>query len=123
MNIDASQVTQFAQRLTMVPAVKQRLVKAAVKRGAQNIKNAVQADVRTSSNPGFRQIPIAYEMQEKGTTITARIAPTMGGAGNLGYLAFHGTARGGGTHQFYEHGVKEFPQTVKYVQLAAKGLS
>lgn len=128
MIIDTSQVTRLAATLAAAPLKKQRLVKAAVKKGAQNIKNEILKDVRSSSNAGFRRIPIEYELKDSGTTIEADISPAEvghgpGHPGSLANLAFFGSAKGGGTHQFYEHGIAEFPQTVKYVQLAAKGLS
>lgn len=123
MIIDTSQVTRLAAKLAAAPLKKQLLVKAAVKKGAQNIKSEILKDVRSSSNAGFRRIPIEYEIDSAGITVEARIGPPKSGAGSLANLAFFGGARGGGTHQFYEHGIAEFPQTVKYVQLAARGLS
>lgn len=121
--LDTSQLDAFAKALALVPAKKRVLVKAAVKKGAQNIKTAVQADVQGSSNRGFRRIPIAYEMKDTHDGFEADIAPRAGGAGSLANLAFFGTARGGGTHEFYEHGERELEQTARYVELAAKGLS
>jgi hypothetical protein len=121
--LDTSQLDAFAKALALVPAKKRVLVKAAVKKGAQNIKTAIQADVKSSSNRGFRRIPIAYEMKETADGVEADIAPRTGGAGSLANLAFFGTARGGGTHEFYEHGERELEPTARYVALAAKGLS
>jgi len=127
MIIDTSQISHLANTLATLPVKKKLLVKAAVKKGAQNIKEEILKDVQSSSNKGFRRIPIEYQIIESGNTVEADISPAKvgrgkGHPGSLANLAFFGTARGGGTHQFYEHGISEFPQTVKYVQLAAKGL-
>ncbi|PLS25967.1 hypothetical protein [Bifidobacterium parmae] len=122
IGIDASQVTAFAARLSKAVGRNHVLVAAAVKRGAQNIKTAVQADVRGSSNRGISRIPIAYEMKEAGTTVEADIAPVSGGAGSLANIAFFGTAKGGGTHRFYEHGEAELETTARYVKEAASSL-
>ena len=43
-------------------------------------------------------------------------------AGNLDNLAFFGTARGGGTHDFYQHARAEFPNLVRELRRAAMGL-
>lgn len=120
--IDVSQVNALAQKLAAAPLKKQTLVAAAVKKGAQNIKEAIQDDVKGSSNKSIRRIPIAYEMKADGTRIEADIGPRKEGAGNLANIAFFGTSRGGGTHQFYEHGEEELPTAAKYVQKAAVGL-
>ncbi|PLS23787.1 hypothetical protein BLI708_00365 [Bifidobacterium imperatoris] len=122
VDVDVSQVKAFAAKLKSVPIRKQRLVTAAVKHGAQNIKTAILADVRTSSNRGISRIPVSYEMKESGTLVEADIAPPKGGAGNLANIAFFGTSRGGGTHRFYEHGEEEFETTAKYVREAASTL-
>ena len=51
--------------------------------------------------------------------ISAEIGPTKGGAGSLANIAFFGTAKGGGTHRFYEHGEEELPKLAEYVARAA----
>lgn len=122
VTIDTSQVRAFATRLASAPARKQRLVAAAVKKGAQNVKTAVRADVAGSSNAGFRAIPIAYEMRSQGVLVEADVAPTRGGAGSLANIAFFGTSRGGGTHRFYEHAEAEMDALAHYVHEAARGL-
>jgi hypothetical protein len=120
--IDVSQVNALAQKLAVVPLKKHALVAAAVKKGAQNIKEAIQADVQGSSNKAIRRIPIAYEMKDEGTRIEADIGPREGGAGDLANIAFFGTSRGGGTHKFYEHGEKELSTAAEFVHKAASGL-
>lgn len=93
-----------------------------VKKAAQNVKNDTQADLRSSGNAAFRRIPIAYEMHDRGSMVEADVAPDDGGAGNLANLAFFGTAKGGGTHDFYQHARAEFPNLVRELRRAAMGL-
>ena len=122
VGIDVSEVTALAGRLAEAPLRKQTLVAAAVKKGAQNIKTAIREDLGSSGNRAFRRIPIRYDLTTSGTTVEADIGPTDEGAGNLANLAFFGTARGGGTHEFYGHGEDELDATAEYVRKAAKGL-
>lgn len=120
--IDVGQVNELAERLATVAARKHGMVAAAVKHGAQNIKEGVQSDLQSSGNRAIRRIGIAYEMKEKGTVIEADIGPRKGGASDLANIAFFGTSRGGGHHRFYEHGVDELEPTAKYVREAASTL-
>lgn len=120
--IDVGQVNELAERLATVAAHKHVLVAAAVKHGAQNIKDSVQSDLQSSGNRAIRRIGIAYEMKEKGTVIEADIGPREGGASDLANIAFFGTSRGGGHHRFYEHGKDELEPTAKYVREAASTL-
>ena len=120
--IDVGQVNELAERLATVAARKHVLVAAAVKHGAQNIKDSVQSDLQSSGNHAIRRIGIAYEMKEKGTVIEVDIGPRKGGASDLANIAFFGTSRGGGHHRFYEHGKDELEPTAKYVREAASTL-
>ena len=120
--IDVSQVQALAQRMASAPLKKQVLVAAAVKKGAQNIKEAIQEDVRSSSNAAFRRIPIHYDMKSEGVRVEADIGPEESGAGSLANIAFFGTSRGGGGHEFYGHGADELDETARYVAKAAEGL-
>lgn len=120
--VDVSQVTALAEKLAAIPLKKQLLVTAAVKKGAQNIKDAIAEDLHGSSNKAIARIPIAYEMKDRGVMVEADIGPRDGGAGELANIAFFGTSKGGGTHDFYEHGEDELDATAKYVAKAAEGL-
>ena len=95
------------------------LISAAVKKGAQNVKNSIRDDLKGSGNKAFRSIPITYTVSETPGRITAEIGPTKGGAGSLANIAFFGTAKGGGTHAFYEHAETELPPLAEYVGDAA----
>lgn len=116
MTVDASQLKAFGASLLGGTAVRRALVSAAVKKGAQNVKENIEADLKTSGNRAFRRIPIHYDMQTVGLTgVAADISPVKGGAGSLANVAFFGTAKGGGTHQFYEHAEDELPNLAEYV--------
>lgn len=120
--IDVSQVKDLAKGLAAVPLRNQTLVAAAVKHGAQNIKQSVSEDLQSSKNHAFRRIRIHYDMQERGPVVEADIGPEQGGASSLANLAFFGTSRGGGHHKFYEHGKDELEPTARYVREAASKL-
>lgn len=120
--IDVGQVNDLAEKLATVAARKHVLVAAAVKHGAQDIKESVTADLQTSHNRAIRRIRIHYDMKEHGPIIEADIGPERGGASSLANIAFFGTSRGGGHHRFYEHGKDELEPTAKYVREAASTL-
>ena len=120
--IDVSQVEDLAKALAAVPLRSQALVAAAVKHGAQNIKQSVSEDLQSSRNHAFRRIRIHYDMQERGPVVESDIGPEQGGASSLANLAFFGTSRGGGHHRFYEHGEDELEPTARYVREAASKL-
>lgn len=116
---DASQLTAFGDVLLAKGVARRALISASVKKGAQNVKNSIRDDLKGSGNKAFRRIPISYTLQESAGRITAEIGPTKGGTGSLANIAFFGTARGGGTHRFYEHGEEELPKLAEYVARAA----
>lgn len=118
---DASQLTAFGDALLARGVARRALISAAVKKGAQNVKNSIRDDLKGSGNKAFRRIPISYTLQESAGRITAEIGPTKGGTGSLANIAFFGTAKGkgGGTHRFYEHGEEELPKLAEYVARAA----
>ena len=122
MIVDVSEVKAFAAKLQAVPERKQRRVSMIVKKAAQNVKTSTRADLTSSGNAAFRHIPISYEVQDRGSVVEADVAPDDGGAGNLANLAFFGTAKGGGTHDFYQHARREFPNLVRELRRAAMGL-
>ena len=116
VNVDASQLKAFGTTLAGGATVRHALVSAAVKKGAQNVKENIEGDLKTSRNAAFRRIGIHYVMQTVGASgIAADISPTKGGAGSLANIAFFGTAKGGGSHRFYEHAQDELPTLARYV--------
>lgn len=127
VRIDAHELANYGKKLQAQADRCHRLAYRAIKRGANDTKTAIKADLETSSYPEFRGIRIGYEMHD-GTTIEADIAPYKGGIHGSGSshaaIAFFGGAHGGGgTHKFYEHGIEQLPATAHYVALAAEGRS
>ena len=116
---DASELTAFGDRLLAKGVARRAAITMAVKKGAQNVKNDLREDLSGSGNKAFRRIPITYEVKESAGRVTAEIGPSKGGAGSLANIAFFGTAKGGGTHEFYEHGEAELPNLAEHVAKAA----
>lgn len=129
MIVDTSEVTAFAAKLQATPERKQRKITMIVKKAAQNVKTDTRADLQSSSNRGIRRVQIAYEMKREGVVVEADVAPIDTGATkkkstppSVAAIAFFGTARGGGTHDFYKHARREFPNLVRELRRAAMGL-
>lgn len=120
--IDVGPVNDLAERLATATMRNHGLVAAAVKHGAQNIKESVTDDLKSSGNRAIRKVRIRYDMKDRGTVVEADIGPEKDGASNLANIAFFGTSRGGGRHRFYEHGADELDTTAKYVKEAASAL-
>lgn len=119
MIIDASELTELGRRMALAQAVVKPQLAATVKKAAQNVKTAIESDVGASSNAGLRQVRIGYETGSTGTVEYADVSPREGGSSNLANIAFFGTARGGGTHEFYGHAEDELPAFSDYVADAA----
>lgn len=113
--IDASELTELGRRMALAQAVVRPRLAATVKKAAQNVKTAIESDVGASSNAGLRQVRIGYETGSTGTVEYADVSPREGGSSNLANIAFFGTARGGGTHEFYGHAEEELPTLADYV--------
>ncbi len=120
---DVSQLTRFAGRLRRAPSIKQRKVRATTVKAAMNIKKAVKADLAGSSNAGIRKIPIVYDEPFLSAPMqtTIRIGPKEK-TGGLANIAFFGTSKGGGHHQFYEHADAELATWKRYLTEAMEGL-
>ncbi|MBS5559120.1 MAG: hypothetical protein KHX19_01620, partial [Bifidobacterium longum] len=103
------ELTAFGRRVAAAHAMASVKVAKAVKKGAQNVKEGVISDLQTSSNYAISRIGIGYEMGSTGTTIYADVSPRDGGASDLANIAFFGTAKGGGTHWFYQFAEQELP--------------
>lgn len=122
MHIDSHELDELARRLTVASVRAPIKAANAVKKGAQNIKTAIKADLTSSGHTNFRRIPIAYEIRVEGMKVEADIAPVKS-VGGLANIAFFGGAHGGGgTHRFYEHGEDEFETTAQYVEEAGASL-
>lgn len=119
LTIDASELSELGRRMALADAVAHAKLAATVKKAAQNVKTAIESDVGASSNAGLRQVRIGYETGSTGTVEYADVSPREGGSSNLANIAFFGTARGGGTHEFYGHAEDELPTFSDYVADAA----
>lgn len=119
LTIDASELSALGRRMALADTVAHAKLAATVKKAAQNVKTAIESDVGASSNAGLRQVRIGYETGSTGTVEYADVSPREGGSSNLANIAFFGTARGGGTHRFYEHAEDELPTLADYVGDAA----
>lgn len=119
VTIDASELTAFGRRVAAAHAMASVKVAQAVKKGAQNVKESILEDIAGSGNAGIRKVRVAYEMGSTGTTVYADVSPREGEASELANIAFFGTAKGGGTHDFYEHAETELPPLAEYVGDAA----
>lgn len=115
LTIDASELTELGRRMALAQTVVRPKLAATVKKAAQNVKTAIEEDVQSSSNAGLRKIGIGYETGRDATGEFADVSPREGGASNLANIAFFGTARGGGTHEFYGHAEEELPTLADYV--------
>ena len=126
VSVDTSEVDQFVATLNGVGARLPAVVGPTFKRAAQNIKEATQADMSASGDPGFRAIAgkVSYdEPSGGGTSMQTEIGIDKGGAGNLGNIAVFGTYKGGGTRQHpSEHAEKEMPNFEAWLLKAVEDL-
>lgn len=113
MTIDTRELDTFIADLAKVPTELQRHGAAALKRYAQDTKQAQQADVAASSKRGFRGISrhVKYDdITVTGAGFVTELGINKVGAGKLGNIAIFGTYKGGGTHMPPSHHADEaFP--------------
>lgn len=119
ISFDASELTELGRRMARANAISHAELAKTVKKAAQNVKEAITYDVMTSSDLPMTYIGIGYETGANGNVEYADVSPREGGASNLANIAFFGTARGGGTHEFYEHAIEELPTLADYAASAA----
>lgn len=97
VEIDTSEVRQFAADATRLPGELSRWLRPAVSKGALNIKRAMQQDLKQSGNAGIRHVArsISYDLIDTGATVEAEIGPDKP-SGALANIAYFGTSKGGG---------------------------
>lgn len=97
VEIDTSEVRQFAADATRLPGELSRWLRPAVSKGALNIKRAMQADLKASGNAGIRHVArsISYDLIDGDNTVEAEIGPDKP-SGALANIAYFGTSKGGG---------------------------
>lgn len=99
-SIDVSEVNGFVDRLGRITDTAIREVDAVAKKGAQNMKEEMSADIRTSRHfvgkrgPGFES-SISYDQVRPGEYVVGPDKDKPGGP--LGNIYYFGTSRGGGT--------------------------
>lgn len=96
VSIDASEVRELAADMRQVHSRLSQHVRPVVEKGALNIKNDLQAEMRKSRHFGVVAPAISYDI-EGGDKYEAEIGPTKGSPGSLANIAYFGTSRGGGT--------------------------
>lgn len=95
--IDASELRELAADLGKIPGRLVPDVESVLKKGAQNLKEAMAAEFEKSQH--FRRVgaAVSYERQGFAREIAYEIGPEVGrGAGSLGGIAVDGGANGGG---------------------------
>lgn len=97
VEIDTSEVRQFAADATRLPGELSRWLRPAVSKGALNIKRAMQQDLQQSGNAGIRHVArsISYDLIDGDGTVEAEIGPDKP-SGALANIAYFGTSKGGG---------------------------
>lgn len=126
ITFDASELTALGCRMARADAVAHTALAATVKKAAQNVKDATQADISSSGNGGIRVVRIKYETGREGNVEYADVGPEdtgrtkrKGTGPSVAAIAFFGTAKGGGHHEFYGHAEDELPTLADYVGDAA----
>ena len=96
VSVDLGEVRAFARELEDAPLKVVREIIPVVRKGAVNIKSDMQADLRGSSNAGFRHVAstVSYDVVDGGFGV--EVGPSKP-AGALANVAYFGTSRGGGT--------------------------
>ncbi len=101
VQFDASEFREFAARVEGAVQATEKQVEQVISRGALNIKNDLQREMRGSRH--FKGVApgITYDMRSAGGfgggVIEAEIGPEKGSPGSLANIAYFGSSRGGGT--------------------------
>lgn len=101
VTIDMGELAAFAIALEDSGKATEAEVEAVVEKGALNIKNQLQDEMRGYGRIGGAVAPtISYDISGSsafgGGAIEAEIGPEKGGAGSLANIAYFGTSKGGG---------------------------
>lgn len=116
MTLDTSELDKLAGDWRNTVARLPARFKPTFAKAGLNVKNAINDDLAASRNAGFRRIRVSYDPIPSAEGIGVEIGPREGGANELANIAFFGTAKGGGTHRFYEFGEEEMPTLQSQVQ-------
>lgn len=96
--VDASESMVVAANLGQIAGSALKDVDAVVKRGAQNVKEEMAADARSSRHFRGMAGAISYDSDYRIGEAAYEVGPDKGRAGgSLGNIYYFGTSRGGGT--------------------------
>lgn len=97
MSADAEELRQFAQELGEAGNGLRRQVLGVVNKGALNVKNGMQAEMKKSRHFGQIARTINYDVEETPNSVEAEIGPNKHWrAARLANIAYFGSSRGGG---------------------------
>ncbi|MCS3494066.1 hypothetical protein M2368_003094 [Arthrobacter sp. JUb119] len=130
MSLDDSELRMLSQELGLVPDGLVPKVRGVVKKGALNVKTAMQQDLRTSSYFKVAARSVDFEEVSSGafgqTNIAAEIGPNKSrhAAAGLAGIAYFGGANGGGgtVRDPAEALADEAPNFEKYLLDVLEGL-
>ena len=94
IEIDMSEVREFAADMRQVDSRLARHLKPVVEKGAHNIKTQLQEEMRGSRHFAPVARGITYDIVDGG--YGAEIGPVKGSPGSLANIAYFGSSRGGG---------------------------
>lgn len=116
--LDAVAAGWRAKSATLMPKLKPTFSKAGL-----NIKSRINEDLKASRNGGISRVRVTYDVRTSHSAIGLEVGPDKAAApvNALGNIAFFGTARGGGTHLFYEQADPELPALQRFVEEIAAG--
>lgn len=121
--LDMAEVDLFAAELKGVPSSLSRHAVPVLKRYAQDVKEAQQADFRSSANAGIRKVgnAVRYDAVSAGSDgYETEVGVDKDGAGNLANIAVFGTWKGGGTHNHPSfHAMQSYDLFAKALEDAA----
>ena|SRR5690625_606787 len=97
VSIDTSEVEQLAADMRAIDSRLSRHVRPVVERGAVQIKNDLQQQMRGSRHFAPVARGISYDMRSPGGAYEAEIGPEKGSPGSLANIAYFGDSLGAGT--------------------------
>lgn len=113
--IDMAEVRSLAADMTRVDARLTRHAIPVVRKAGVNIKNAMQADLRKSSDRGFRHVATTVSFDELDGGFGVEVGP--GAGGELENIAYFGSYKGGGTVRDPWHALDdEYPSFIKHLE-------
>lgn len=124
VSVGSADLTSLIAALAKAPDEATAAARAVVKRGAGNVKDALNQ--QAANSPHFRGMAgsVSYDVEIRRHSITAEIGPDKGRRGGpLGNLFFFGGANGGGGKGDLEAPLREEePRMVKFLDEAMRGV-